>query len=75
MFLAIMVGWIERRPFNAEVTLGIAVGIPLVYLLTKLKFHRMDEFLGNISYGVFLNHFVVMYLLRGFGPSRMTPTL
>jgi peptidoglycan/LPS O-acetylase OafA/YrhL len=68
LFVAIMLGWIERRPFNAEVTLGIAVGIPLVYLLTRLKFHRMDEFLGNISYGVFLNHFVVMYLLRGFWP-------
>jgi peptidoglycan/LPS O-acetylase OafA/YrhL len=64
MFAAIMAGWIERRPFNAEVTLGIALGVPAVYLLTKLKFHRIDEFLGNISYGVFLNHFVVMYFLH-----------
>ncbi|MGF6135497.1 peptidoglycan/LPS O-acetylase OafA/YrhL [Pseudomonas sp. EB276 TE3739] len=68
MFVAIMAGWIERRPFNAEVTLGITVGIPLVYVFTRLKFNRVDEFLGNISYGVFLNHFVAMYLLRGFWP-------
>jgi peptidoglycan/LPS O-acetylase OafA/YrhL len=68
MFIAIMIGWIERRPFNAEVTLGIALGIPMVFLLSKFRFHRIDELLGNISYGVFLNHFVVMYLLRGFWP-------
>lgn len=68
MFVAIMAGWIERRPFNAEVTAGLALGVPAVYLLTKLGFHRIDEFLGNISYGVFLNHFVVMYLLRAFWP-------
>jgi peptidoglycan/LPS O-acetylase OafA/YrhL len=68
IFVAIMAGLIERRPFNAEVTAGIALGVPAVYLLTKFKFHRADEFLGNISYGVFLNHFVVMYFLRAFWP-------
>ncbi|MDP3654707.1 MAG: hypothetical protein Q8R67_23860, partial [Rhodoferax sp.] len=68
MFAAIEAGLIERRPFNAEVTAGIALGIPAVYVLTKLKFHRVDEFLGDISYGVFLNHFVVMYFLRAFWP-------
>ncbi|WP_223456468.1 MULTISPECIES: acyltransferase family protein [unclassified Pseudomonas] len=67
MFAAIMAGWIERRPFNAEVTAGIALGVPAVYLLTKLKYHRIDEFLGNISYGVFLNHYVVMYFLHAIG--------
>ena len=68
MFVAINSGLIERRPFNAEVTAGIALGIPIVFMLTKLKFHRVDEFLGDISYGVFLNHFVVMYFLRAFWP-------
>ncbi|MHC8344777.1 acyltransferase family protein [Pseudomonas sp. RT6P73] len=68
MFAAIEAGLIERRPFNAEVTAGIALGIPAVYVLTRLKFHRIDEFLGDISYGVFLNHFVVMYFLRAFWP-------
>ena len=66
--VAIMAGWIDRRPFNAEVAAGIALGIPAVYWLTKLKFHRFDEFLGNISYGVFLNHFMVIYFLHGFWP-------
>ena len=68
IFAAIMAGLIERRPFNAEVTAGIALDIPAVYLLTRLGYHRIDEFLGNISYGVFLNHFVVMYFLRAFWP-------
>ncbi|WLH33596.1 acyltransferase [Pseudomonas sp. FP2196] len=69
IFVAIMTGLIERRPFNAEVTLGIALGIPAVYLLTRFKFHRVDELLGNISYGVFLNHFVVMYALHALWPA------
>lgn len=68
MFLAIVVGIIPRRPFNAEVTLGIALGLPAVFVLSRLKHHRLDEFLGNISYGVFLNHFVVIYVLRAFWP-------
>jgi peptidoglycan/LPS O-acetylase OafA/YrhL len=68
MFLAIVAGLTPRLPFNAEVTAGIALGIPSVFLLSKLTYHRIDEFLGNISYGVFLNHFVVMYFLRAFWP-------
>lgn len=63
-----MEGLIDRRPFNAEVTAGIALGVPVVWLLSELKYHRVDEFFGNISYGVFLNHFVVMYVLRAFWP-------
>lgn len=75
LFLAIVTGWIARRPFNAEVTLGIALGIPAVFLLSKLKYHRIDELLGNISYGVFLNHFVVMYVLRAFWPVAYDATI
>lgn len=66
LFAAIMAGVIERRPYNAEVTLGIALGIPAVYWLSRLRYHWVDEFLGNLSYGVFLNHFVLIYALHGF---------
>ncbi|KAE9649121.1 acyltransferase [Pseudomonas sp. PB106] len=66
LLAAIMAGVIERQPFNAEVTLGTALGIPAVYWLSRLKYHRLDEFLGNLSYGVFLNHFVLIYALHGF---------
>jgi peptidoglycan/LPS O-acetylase OafA/YrhL len=74
MFVAIAVGMIPRRPFNAEVTAGIALGVPAVFLLSRLKYHRIDELLGNISYGVFLNHFAVIYFLRGFWPFTFTVT-
>ncbi|KAF1068693.1 MAG: O-acetyltransferase OatA [Pseudomonas citronellolis] len=68
--LAILCGGIARRPFNAEITAGVALGVPVLYLLTKLRYHWFDEWLGNISYGVFLNHYVVMYGLRIFWPSQ-----
>ncbi|QJI40543.1 acyltransferase [Pseudomonas sp. ADAK2] len=76
MFVAIAAGIIPRRPFNAEVTAGIALGVLAVFLLSRLKYHRIDELLGNISYGVFLNHFVVMFFLRGFWPAACNvPTM
>jgi len=64
--LAITSSVLPRLPFNTEVALGLAVGIPAVYLLSQRRYHRLDDFLGNLSYGVFLNHFVVIYGLRAF---------
>lgn len=75
MFIAIVVGVIPRRPFNAEVTLGILLGVPAVWLLSRQRQRRWDELLGNISYGVFLNHFVVMYVLRAFWPVEYSPLI
>jgi peptidoglycan/LPS O-acetylase OafA/YrhL len=52
------------RPFNYEVLLGILVGLPIVAGLTKLRGCKTDEILGNISYGVFLNHFLLIWVFQ-----------
>lgn len=67
LFLLMIFGAITRRPYTAEVSAGIAMGIPAVYFLSKLGYHKIDEFFGNISYGVFLNHFVMMYVAEALG--------
>jgi len=66
------------QPYHREVLLGLGLGLPLVYLLSAhpLKppwLQKLDGHLGNASYGIFLNHFVVIWCLglehpQGLGP-------
>ncbi len=73
-FSLIFLGIIPRAPFNTEVTAGIAFAIPAVRWLSSLSYSKMDEFLGNISYGVFLNHFIYIYLAQTLGHFELTAT-
>jgi len=51
-------------PNNREVLLGLVIGLPAVWWLRKWESGRVDEWLGNLSYGLFLNHFIVIWLLQ-----------
>lgn len=57
-------------PFNKEVLLGLLLGILVVTCLKDFQFSkrtaRIDLFFGNLSYGVFLNHFIVIWMLQRF---------
>lgn len=55
---------------NGEVLLGFLVGLPALAILSRLRFSDFDEFAGNLSYGVFLNHFVFVYVFRAFGYNK-----
>lgn len=57
----------KKVPFNPEVLLGIVIGLPAVYWLSKVKLGRIDHALGNISYGLFLNHFLLIWIFQRFG--------
>ena len=50
--------------YNKEVLLGLIIGIPALGLLKSRQFSTLDEFLGNLSYGMFLNHFFCIWLIR-----------
>jgi peptidoglycan/LPS O-acetylase OafA/YrhL len=52
------------RPYNFEVLLGILIGLPIVSVLTRLPGGKIDEVLGNVSYGVFLNHFLLIWIFQ-----------
>jgi len=52
------------------VILGLLLGAPLVHSLTRApraqpptRHTRFDDMLGNLSYGIFLNHFLCIWLL------------
>lgn len=57
-----------KQPYHREVLLGLGLGIPLVHLLSQhtsraLWLKQLDTRLGNVSYGIFLNHFLLIWCL------------
>lgn len=55
-------------PFVDETAVGYLFGLPLVAGLSRLPRKRRDEWLGNLAYGVFLCHFVVIWLMSSWMP-------
>jgi peptidoglycan/LPS O-acetylase OafA/YrhL len=65
--------------YNQEVLLGLLFGIPLITFLRSPKIHQwlarrpvmhgLDRGLGSLSYGVFLYHFPVIWML-GLNPGN-----
>ena len=41
----------------------------MLFAIRNLPFSKWDEFFGNLSYGMFLNHFFCIYLLQAL-PAR-----
>jgi peptidoglycan/LPS O-acetylase OafA/YrhL len=52
---------------NKEVLIGILVGIPGLALTRRIAFTRSEQLAGNLSYGMYLNHFVLIMLLVKIG--------
>ena len=56
------------QPYNRSVLFGIIVAVPAVFLLKYLPTGKLDAWAGHLSYGIFLNHFL---LLMAFGVAPM----
>jgi peptidoglycan/LPS O-acetylase OafA/YrhL len=52
-----------RQPYNFETLFGLMLGLLLLHTLATRSPTRWDELAGNISYGVFLNHFLIIWVL------------
>jgi len=52
-------------PVNREILLGLAIGVLVLASLGHRKRTPLDSWLGNLSYGVFLNHFLIMWSVFG----------
>jgi TRAP-type uncharacterized transport system fused permease subunit len=50
-------------PYHQEVLLGWGLGLPLLHGLSRRRGGRLDQLAGDISYGVFLNHFLLLWAL------------
>lgn len=57
-----------RQPYNTEVAFGFFVGLPAVLLFSRRKTRGLikqgEKLAGALSYGVFLAHFPVIWLLE-----------
>ena len=62
-----------RQPYNFETLLGLIFGLVLLHGLARCQTTRGDAIAGDISYGVFLNHFLIMWTLypEGVGSSQL----
>jgi peptidoglycan/LPS O-acetylase OafA/YrhL len=48
-------------PCNRETLLGLGLGLPILHGLARRNRRAWDERLGHLSYGIFLNHFLVKW--------------
>ncbi|MBR7801489.1 acyltransferase family protein [Undibacterium fentianense] len=52
-------------PYNREVIIGLLIGAAALFFLAPLKQVAWDNRLGDLSYGVFLNHFFIQWAVLG----------
>ncbi len=48
-------------PYDRETLIGLVIGIAAINLLARRRRHVVDDTLGNVSYGVFLCHYMVRW--------------
>jgi|GEM_PF-276677 len=62
-----------RRVYDMEVAFGYLVGLPLIVFLGKISFkslwYETQREAGNMSYGLFVFHFPVLWMLEIFNVS------
>lgn len=65
---------LHTQPYHREVLIGIGLGLPLIDLFSRktantpnlanpTPLQRIDQHLGDWSYGIFLNHFLIIWAL------------
>jgi len=50
-------------PYNRETLIGVLVALPAVHWLGRQPRRGWDEHLGNLSYGLFLSHFLIFWVV------------
>lgn len=74
VFTILLTPQLYTMPFNKEVVTGTAMGTFMVALLRGLRFSKFDELMGNLSYGIFLNHWLILVALENFSiPKIIVP--
>lgn len=54
--------------YNTEVLIAAGLGLPVVSWLKTLKPNKLDDLLGSASYGAFLNHMIILWMLQHLFP-------
>ncbi len=67
LFIILSVFKMLHSPYVSETILGILIGIPIITYLAKSKIKApMNHLLGDLSYGLFLSHFLVIWVIEHY---------
>lgn len=64
IYLVLRAQGLHAVPYNQEVLVGWGLGLPLLHWLSRRRSGRLDALAGDLSYGVFLNHFLLIWCLQ-----------
>ena len=53
-------------PYNRDVIIGVIFGIIILNFTKDLRITKIDKFLGDLSYGIFLNHYFIFQIIREY---------
>ncbi len=62
-------------PNNLSVLSGLALTLPLIYRASLWKPFTLERRLGDLSYGIYLNHFIVIWFVQRFCMPQFTPAV
>jgi peptidoglycan/LPS O-acetylase OafA/YrhL len=63
MYLYLRSRGLHTAPYHQEVLLGWGLGVPLLLWVARARTGEFGRAAGDLSYGVFLNHFLLLWLL------------
>lgn len=64
---------LDRIAYARETSIGILIGIPLIYLLSKVKRKLpFNSLFGSLSYAIFLSHFLSIWIIDYFISKKET---
>ncbi len=64
---------LDRIAYARETSIGILIGIPLIYLLSKVKRKLpFNSLFGSLSYAIFLSHFLSIWIIEYFLSKKET---
>ena len=65
VYMALRAEGLHAAPYHTEVLIGWGLGAPLLWIAARLPRSGWDERLGDLAYGVFLNHFLLLWVFWG----------
>ncbi len=68
--LGCYVSQVPYQAFNVEVMAGFLLGVGIVLVLRRRSQRAWDDYLGHLSYGVFLCHFIVIWVVQTMAVSH-----
>lgn len=65
-FVIVCLYFNKQYPYIFEVCVGFLLALPITWMLSRFQRKEWDEYLGHLSYGVFLAHFLIIWLAQCF---------